>query len=117
MMSALDLRVDAQRHMPTLPDVPYLVTGARRTWFGRMVNEYGSARVFEAPAAQLAVAEVPEGEAFPAHDDVPPLEAPLRNRLSISCLSETVAVALRRGHRGHRPRAGSAGNSGKASVE
>ena len=41
-----------------------------------------------------AFAEVPEGEAFPAHDDVPPLEAALRNLLSISCLSETVAVAL-----------------------
>jgi hypothetical protein len=131
MMSALDLRVDARRHMPTLPDLPYLVTGARRTWFGRMVNEYGSARVFEALAAQLEVAglpahivaeckgfaseerihgmlcgavvealggdafaEVPEGEEFPAHDDVPPLEAALRNLLSISCLSETVAVAL-----------------------
>jgi hypothetical protein len=30
----------------------------------------------------------------PAHDDASPLEAALRNVLSISCLSETVAVAL-----------------------
>ena len=131
MMSALDLRVDARRHMPTLPDLPHLTAGARRTWFGRMVNEYGSARVFDALAAQLeaarfspeivaeckwfaaeerihgmlcgavvealggdAFAELPEGEAFPVHDDVPPLEAAVRNLLSISCLSETVAVAL-----------------------
>ncbi|MBI4955914.1 MAG: ferritin-like domain-containing protein [Myxococcales bacterium] len=32
--------------------------------------------------------------AFPEHEDAPPAEAALRNLLSISCLSETVAVAL-----------------------
>jgi hypothetical protein len=31
---------------------------------------------------------------FPEHDEVSPLEAALRNLLSISCLSETIAVAL-----------------------
>jgi hypothetical protein len=42
-----------------------------------------------------ALAEVPEGEPYPAHDDAAsPLEAALRNMLSICCLSETVAVSL-----------------------
>lgn len=42
-----------------------------------------------------AYAEVPEGEAYPAHEDAEsPLEAALRNMLSICCLSETVAVSL-----------------------
>ncbi len=127
----LDLRAEARQHQPALPDLPHLTAIARRTWFGRMVNEHGSARVFEALSVQLeaaglpanivaeckgfaaeershgilcggvvealggdALAEVPEGEAFPAHEDVSPLEAALRNLLSISCLSETVAVAL-----------------------
>ena len=42
-----------------------------------------------APAAEL-----PELPAVPEHADADPLEAVLRNVLSISCLSETVAVAL-----------------------
>jgi len=42
-----------------------------------------------------ARAEVAEGETFPEHEDaVTPLEAALRNVLSIACLSETVAVSL-----------------------
>lgn len=42
-----------------------------------------------------ALAEIPEGEEYPAHEDAEtPLEAALRNMLSICCLSETVAVSL-----------------------
>lgn len=41
-----------------------------------------------------AFAEVPEGDVYPAHEDASPLEAALRNMLSICCLSETVAVSL-----------------------
>lgn len=42
-----------------------------------------------------AFAEVAEGEPYPMHADAAtPLEAALRNMLSICCLSETVAVAL-----------------------
>lgn len=42
-----------------------------------------------------ALADVPERQAYPFHEDAKtPLEAALRNMLSICCLSETVAVAL-----------------------
>lgn len=41
-----------------------------------------------------ALAEVAEASLYPQHADVEPLEAALRNLLSISCLSETVAVSL-----------------------
>lgn len=42
-----------------------------------------------------AVSEVLDGEPFPSHEDAAtPLEAALRNVLSVCCLSETVAVAL-----------------------
>lgn len=41
-----------------------------------------------------ARAECPPDAPVPAHDDVGPAEAALRNLLSICCLSETVAVAL-----------------------
>jgi hypothetical protein len=41
-----------------------------------------------------AVAHVEERRALPEHADVSPGEAVLRNLLSISCLSETVAVSL-----------------------
>jgi hypothetical protein len=127
----LDLRTEARREMPALPDLPQLAATARRTWSGRMVNEHGSARVFDALAAQLAAAgmraeivaeckgfaaeerlhgilcggvvealggearaEIAEDVPFPEHEDVPALEGALRNLLSISCLSETVAVSL-----------------------
>lgn len=42
-----------------------------------------------------AVAEIPAGDDYPEHEDASsPLEAALRNMLSICCLSETVAVSL-----------------------
>lgn len=44
-----------------------------------------------------ALAEVPDDLAsstYPEHEDATPLEAALRNMLSICCLSETVAVSL-----------------------
>lgn len=41
-----------------------------------------------------ALADVPPLPAVPEHPDAGPLEAAVRNVLSISCLSETVAVAL-----------------------
>ena len=42
-----------------------------------------------------AYAEIPDGEEVPAHEDAKsPLEAAVRNMLSICCLSETVAVSL-----------------------
>lgn len=117
--------------MPRLPALPELGPLARSTWHRRMVNEHGSAPVFEALAPQLAAAgadraivaecarfadeermhgvlcgavvealggearalvEIPEP--MPAHHDAAPLEAALRNVLSVCCMSETVAVAL-----------------------
>lgn len=115
-----------------LPELPHLRQAAQATWRARMVNEYCSARVFEALARQLEAAGLPlelveecrgfadeerrhgalcaavlialGGDAavivdelpeVPAHEDAAtPLEAAMRNVLSISCLSETVAVAL-----------------------
>jgi hypothetical protein len=41
-----------------------------------------------------AVVEVTPLEKYPQHEDATPIEAAMRNLLSISCLSETVAVAL-----------------------
>jgi len=42
-----------------------------------------------------AMASIPEGDEYPRHEDArTPLEAALRNMLSICCLSETVAVSL-----------------------
>ncbi len=41
-----------------------------------------------------AVAEAQTEEPYPTHAEVPPVEGLLRNLLSISCTSETVAVAL-----------------------
>jgi hypothetical protein len=127
----LDLRVEARAHAPRVPSHPHLRDAAIATWRGRMVNEHGSAAVFEALASQLrdanldddtvracesfaheerrhgvlcgAVVEALGGEAcanrlenkpFPRHDDVSPIEAAVRNVLSVCCLSETVAVAL-----------------------
>jgi len=130
-MPSLDLREAARGYMPTLDAPPHLISNAIATWKGRMVNEHGSARVFEALALQLekvglpksdilrlrsfaeeerhhgvlcgAVVEALGGEAkapalnvipYPDHDECEPLEAALRNLISISCLSETIAVAL-----------------------
>jgi hypothetical protein len=51
------------------------------------------ARVLRALGAH-AIAELPELEEVPDHGEVSPLEAVLRNVISIGCCSETVAVAL-----------------------
>ena len=130
-MPTLDLRTEARAHRPYVADLPGLRAAAINTWRGRMINEHGSARVFEVLATQLEAAGLPEievercrafadeerrhgvlcgavvealgGEALatipepppvPLHADASPLEGALRNLLSISCLSETVAVAL-----------------------
>ena len=130
-MSTLDLCTEARLLRPRIPELPHLRESAIATWSARMVNEHGSARVFEAIATQLAAAgfdgavveqcrgfadeerthgalcgavvEALGGDAcapaleeadVPAHDDVSPLEAVLRNLISVSCLSETVAVSL-----------------------
>jgi hypothetical protein len=126
----LSLRSQARRAAPAIPALPHLREVAIATWRARMVNESGSARVFEGLSRQLAraglagrdeavgfaederrhgvlcgaVVEALGGEArahalvrepFPSHRDAAtPLEAALRNVLSICCLSETVAVAL-----------------------
>lgn len=135
-MSTLDLhdlaRDAARARLADLVVEPALAASAIGTWRARMVNEHGSARVFEGLADQMedagidaaTVAEVrgfaaeerrhgmlcgaavvalggralapalPAAE-FPWHADAgSKLEAVLRNVLSVSCLSETVAVAL-----------------------
>ena len=51
---------------------------------GAVVEALGGEACFETPAT----------DTFPDHADASPLEAALRNLISISCLSETVAVAL-----------------------
>ncbi len=129
-MPTLSLRSMARRHSPSLPDLPHLRQAAIATWRARMVNEHGSARVFEGLARQMAraklpehteaaafageerrhgvlcgavvealggeaIAEVPVARRYPAHRDAAtPVEATVRNLLSVCCLSETVAVAL-----------------------
>lgn len=135
-MPLLDLRAEARRRRPALPSLDgrarrMLDASARATWHGRMVNEHGSAVVFEGLARQLAragfaasevkcaeqfaaeerrhgvlcgavvealggeaVADVAAPEDFPLHDDVCAREAVVRNLLSVSCMSETVAVSL-----------------------
>ena len=53
-MERLDLRVDARAHALAV-DVPgMLMPAVIATWRGRMINEYGSARVFAGLAGQLA---------------------------------------------------------------
>lgn len=131
MTSLLDLREQARRHRPTVPDLPQLRGAAIATWRGRMINEYQSAQVFDGLAAQArrlglsvkvvaeltefageerkhgvlcgsvvealggdACASVNEPRVLPEHAGVPGIEGFLRNVLSVSCLSETVAVAL-----------------------
>jgi hypothetical protein len=127
----LNLREQSQKHMPKIEVLEHLRSAAIQTWTGRMVNEHGSARVFEGLVEQLkevgipdsdlqrlrsfaeeernhgvlcgAVVEALGGEAvapiltvvpFPKHEEVSPLEGAIRNLLSISCLSETIAVSL-----------------------
>lgn len=55
-MATLDLRDAARAHQPAIPSVPALREAAIATWRGRMVNEHGSARVFEGLARQLEAA-------------------------------------------------------------
>jgi hypothetical protein len=111
-MPTLDLRAEARRHMPVVAEMPELREAAIATWRGRMINEHGSARVFDGLAKQFAAAgvhggagvealggearaEIAEGDEYPEHEDADSaLEAALRNMLSICCLSETVAVSL-----------------------
>jgi len=130
-VSTLDLRTEARAVKVAVPARAELDEAARATWLGRMVNEHGSARVFEALAVQAAragleddvrrtclafaaeerrhgvlcgavvealggdaIAEALPDEEVPLHEDAAPLEGLLRNLLSISCLSETVAVSL-----------------------
>jgi hypothetical protein len=130
-MVTLDLRSEARKHMPQVPELKALYASGRATWRGRMINEYMSSAVFDGLAEQLAAAgfdaeevaevkgfadeerrhgvlcgavvealggeafaEVPPPAKFPDHADVRPREAVLRNLISVSCLSETVAVSL-----------------------
>jgi hypothetical protein len=133
-MATLDLRAAARRVSLVLPEraeLEPLREAAVATWRGRMINEHGSARVFEGLADQLAGTEladlaaevrgfareerrhgvlcgavvealgaearaaIADGDTYPLHEDAKtPLEAALRNMLSICCLSETVAVSL-----------------------
>jgi len=127
----LNLRTQARKIMPEVPNMPALKDAAIATWKARMVNEYGSSRVFEGLHQQLSKLDLSEhdlqrlrsfaederrhgilcgsvvealgGEAiaeaipvipFPEHPDVSTLEGAIRNLLSISCLSETIAVSL-----------------------
>jgi len=125
----VDLRARARAIQVTVPAIPSLGPAAIATWRGRMVNEYGSSRVFAGLARELAdagldareveafaeeerthgvlcgavvealggeaSAELPAAEEYPLHPDArTPVEALVRNVLSICCLSETVAVAL-----------------------
>lgn len=130
-MSLLDLREAARTRAPRVSTTKALRDRAIATWRGRMVNEYGSARVFEALSKQMssagfaqndvaecaafaeeerthgvlcgavvsalggqAIAPAREEHDLPEHEDVDRVEAVLRNVLSVSCLSESVAVAL-----------------------
>ena len=130
-MNTLDLREYSRQHMPNIEVDEHLRQAAIHTWKARMVNEHGSAQVFEGLYQQFsrlgvepkelqnlldfaaeerrhgvlcgAVVEALGGQAiapslpvvpFPEHPDATPIEAALRNLISISCLSETVAVAL-----------------------
>ncbi|HTJ82503.1 MAG TPA: ferritin-like domain-containing protein [Polyangiaceae bacterium] len=51
-----------------------------------------------------AIAELPDVNELPLHEDVSPLEGAIRNVLSVCCLSETVAVALIGAERADMPR-------------
>jgi hypothetical protein len=80
-----------QFHAAGVPDVVDEVRG-----FASEERRHGvlCGSVVEALGGE-AIAEVPDGDPYPAHADAAsPLEAALRNMLSICCLSETVAVSL-----------------------
>ncbi len=55
-MPTLDLRAEARRARPEVPNVPALRDAAIATWRGRMINEHASARVFDGLAVQFAAA-------------------------------------------------------------
>jgi hypothetical protein len=57
-MTRLDLRDLARPHRPALPPVVGFQDAAIATWRGRMINEHGSAEVFEVLAEQLEAAGV-----------------------------------------------------------
>ena len=61
MMPMLDLRQDARAALPALGHYPEnLREMALATWRGRMVNEHGSALVFEGLATQLETMGAPQ---------------------------------------------------------
>lgn len=74
------------------------ISAARQAQVAEMIaDELRHARMCAAVVTALGgepVAPLPPLDDVPTHDDASPLEAVLRNVLSISCLSETVAVAL-----------------------
>ena len=55
-MLVLDLREQAKRIRPEVPQLPHLREAAIGTWRGRMINEHSSARVFDGLAKQLRAA-------------------------------------------------------------
>jgi hypothetical protein len=141
MSRVLDLQGAARAHRIPLDAPAHLAAAARATWLGRMVQEHGSAHVFESIADQLALAgftrddvetcrafageerlhgvlcgavveslggaaraEVSDPLPVPQHEAVGRVEAVLMNLLSVSCLSETVAVSLIAAERVEMPR-------------
>lgn len=62
-MSRLDLRDQARAIHVSVAQIPGLAASAQGTWRGRMVNEHGSARVFDGLAAQLVSAGIGHREA------------------------------------------------------
>jgi len=52
-MKVIDLRQEARACAPNAADPGLLRDAAIETWRGRMINEYGSSRVFEALAGQM----------------------------------------------------------------
>ncbi len=62
-----------------------------------IADEYRHAEMCAGVVAALGhepVARLPEIESVPTHSDVAPLEAVLRNVVSVCCMSETVAVSV-----------------------
>lgn len=58
-MSTLDLREQARAALPEVPHDPETRASAIGTWRGRMLNEWGSSRVFAALAVQMRDAGMP----------------------------------------------------------